>query len=512
MPDSAMPDSASVASRGEKNKTQISLATLGGLGWVALGVATSTAGALVVTLLLLLQGTSDDIENHRNTFLLTAAGYVVFALIIGSVWTVFLQRRTISWFGGQRDPSAAEARQALRLPVDAALVSALLWALGVIVLSVLAGVLGSVKDAFDTALTVGLGGVTTVGLTYLATELAARPITTTALEKASPNSLSITVLRRLVLTWALASGVPLLGILLIVTPPDLGHNNPKVSLIVLSAGGLFLGVLGIGLLARGVASPLHRLKSALDQIARGDTSLRVGVDDASEIGLLQNSVNSMVASLREQDRMRDLFGRHVGADVARYALEFGASLSGDLREVTALFVDVVDSTGLAIRTPPNELVTMLNQLFSIVVEAVDARGGLVNQFQGDATLCIFGAPLPLANSAGAALSAAREIRDRVRGQATEDGGLDLGIGISTGSVFAGQLGTIRRLQYTVIGDPVNEAARLSDRAKQVEDRILASDQVISLSDERERSYWRENGEMLLRGRTKPTMTWISVDH
>ena len=476
------------------------------LGFATLGIGSSVCGSGVVALLLVLQGMPREVGDRGWVLGITAAGIVALSVLVGTLWTAWLQRRTAIWFLFGRAPTQDEARRALRLPTDMATVSGTLWLIGTISLGALAGILGSAEDAYGVTLTVGLGGLTTVGLTYLAAEWVARPVMTQALAVNPPKgSLPVTVLTRLVLTWALASGVPLLGVLLVVIPPNPGSGDQKSSLIMLSAIGLLLGALGTGLLARAVAAPLHRLRVALDGIAHGRTDVSVSVDDASEIGLLQTSVNDLVAGLREQDRMRDLFGRHVGAEVARHALEFGASLSGDVRQVTALFVDVVDSTALANRTPPEELVGKLNRLFSSVVDAVNSRGGLLNKFQGDAALCIFGAPTRHADPATAALSAARAIRDAVR----ELGELDLGIGVASGPVFAGQLGTSSRFEYTVIGDAVNEAARLTESAKSVPDRILASDAVLQACSPSERALWSPHGEIQLRGRQEPTATWAN---
>jgi adenylate cyclase len=475
------------------------------LGFAVLGLGSSVAGSGVVALLLALQGAPNEVGDRAWIVTACAAGYVALALLVGSLWTAWLQRRTVVWFVLGRPPTQAEARRALRLPVDMAIVSGTLWLIGTALMGVLVWALGSAIDALGIALTIVLGGLTTVGLTYLAAEWVARPVMTMALDVSPPKgALPVTVLTRLILTWALASGVPLLGVLVVSTPADLGTGDRTPSLILLSVIGLVVGAFGTALLARAVASPLHRLRVALDTIARGSTDVSVSVDDSSEIGMLQTSVNDLVAGLREQERMRDLFGRHVGADVARHALEYGASLSGDVRDVTALFVDVVDSTALAYRTPPEELVGKLNRLFTSVVDAVSARGGLVNKFQGDAALCIFGAPTRLADPATAALSAARAIRDAVR----EAGELDLGIGVASGPVFAGQLGTSSRFEYTVIGDAVNEAARLTESAKSVPDRILASDAVIEASLAGERARWAPHGDIHLRGRQEPTATWI----
>lgn len=476
------------------------------LGFAALGAGSSVCGSGVVFLLLALQGMPSDVRGGRGwTLLVCAAAYVAFAVVSGSLWTGYLQRRTAIWFVLGRTPTVGEAQRALRIPIDMAVVSGTLWLVGTVLLTVLAGIFGSGSDALVVGLTVGLGGLTTVGLTYLTAERVARAIMRIALAVAPPQErLPVTVLARLVLTWALASGVPLLGVLLVAAPPDLGDGNRTNSLILLSGIGLTLGAGTTILLARAVGMPLHELRLALNQIARGNTELDVAVNDASEIGMLQTSVNDMVSGLREQDRMRDLFGRHVGADVARHALEHGASLSGDVRHVTALFVDVVDSTALAYQIPAEELVHKLNRLFTSVVRAVSTHGGLVNKFQGDAALCVFGAPTRLADSAASALAAAREIRDAVR----DDGELDLGIGLAAGPAFAGQLGTSSRFEYTVIGDAVNEAARLTDDAKEVPGRILASEAVIEECHSAERERWRPYRPIELRGRQAPTATWI----
>src|SRR5213079_4854 len=137
------------------------------------------------------------------------------------------------------------------------------------------------------------------------------------------------------------------------------------------------------------------------------------IDDRSEIGLLQAGVNRMVAGLREHERLRDLFGRHVGEDVARQALERGVELGGEVRDAAVLFVDLVGSTALAAERPPEEVLALLNRFFGVVVSVVQAHGGWVNKFEGDAALCVFGAPLDIDDPAGCALRAARAMRDRL---------------------------------------------------------------------------------------------------
>jgi adenylate cyclase len=246
--------------------------------------------------------------------------------------------------------------------------------------------------------------------------------------------------------------------------------------------------------------------AALHRVGEGDLDAAVQIEDAGEIGLVQSGFNDMVAGLRERERIQDLFGRHVGPAVAAAAIVDGVTLRGESRDVVALFVDITGSTRLTRVTDPVEFVAMLNRFFGVVVEEVEGNGGLLNKFEGDAALCIFGAPVELADPATAALVTARAIRDRV----AELGELEVGIGVAAGPVIAGQIGAASRLEYTIIGDAVNEAARLTDLAKRVEGRILASDVTVQAATPDERVHWIAGRVLRLRGREAPTHTYRSV--
>jgi adenylate cyclase len=191
----------------------------------------------------------------------------------------------------------------------------------------------------------------------------------------------------------------------------------------------------------------------------------------------------------------------VGKDVAHAALDGDLRLGGEVREVAVLFVDLVGSTALAARRPPAEVVDLLNAFFAIVIESVERHGGWVNKFEGDAALCIFGAPTTGDDPAGDALAAAREVHARLARELPQ---LDAGIGVSAGPAVAGNIGAEQRFEYTVIGDPVNEAARLCEMAKREEGRVLASDAALARAGESERSRWSLGDEVTLRGRGEAT--------
>jgi adenylate cyclase len=207
-----------------------------------------------------------------------------------------------------------------------------------------------------------------------------------------------------------------------------------------------------------------------------------------------------VQGLQERQVLEDLFGRHVGADVARLALEEGVHLGGEQRDVSVLFVDVTGSTWLAATRAPTEVVALLNRLYAVVVRVVGEEGGWVDKFEGDAALCVFGAPAALADHPSRALRAARRMRELVPD-------IDLGIGVSSGMVVAGNVGSEARFEYTVIGDPVNEASRLTEEAKSRATRVLASARTVArAADAVERDRWVPAETIQLRGRPEPTPT------
>jgi adenylate cyclase len=149
---------------------------------------------------------------------------------------------------------------------------------------------------------------------------------------------------------------------------------------------------------------------------------------------------------------------------------------------------------------------VLSDFFQIVVAAVDDHDGVINQFQGDAALAIFGAPIEADGAVTAALAAARALAAALRRPPV----VDFGIGVSAGPVLAGNIGAENRYGYTVIGDPVNEAARLADTAKSTPGRVTASRSAISRAEDAEARRWTAHGSVALRGRSEATQ--VSVPH
>ncbi|MCW2650253.1 MAG: cyaB 1 [Mycobacterium sp.] len=406
------------------------------------------------------------------------------------------------------DPVATEfARtRALRMPFYRSLISGVNWCLGGAIFIVAIWPVAS-HSAPVVALATALGATATSIIGYLQAERVLRPVAVAALREGVPEHIHAPgVILRTVLTWLLSTGVPIMAIVVAIVTAKLSilqasADNLFTPILMLAIAALVIGLIGTVLTAMAIADPLRQLRWALGEVQRGNYNAHVQIYDASELGLLQAGFNDMVRELSERQRLRDLFGRYVGEDVARRALESGPELGGQERNVAVLFVDLVGSTMLAATRPPHEVVVLLNEFFRIVVDTVNRHGGFVNKFQGDAALAIFGAPLEHPDASGAALAAARELHDELIDVLGEN---EFGIGVSAGRAIAGHIGAQARFEYTVIGDPVNEAARLTELAKLEEGHVLASAIAVSGALDAEALCWDVGEVVELRGRGAPT--------
>ncbi|MGH7789863.1 MAG: adenylate/guanylate cyclase domain-containing protein [Candidatus Binatia bacterium] len=249
-----------------------------------------------------------------------------------------------------------------------------------------------------------------------------------------------------------------------------------VSIIGIAAliGALLVG----GLIAGGIAAPVQILVAAMRRVLTGDFGQRLRVGREDEIGFLASSFNEMVAGLAEREHIKETFGRFVSRDVAAAVLS-GLPLKGERREVTILFQDVRGFTTVAERTEPTELVRLVNQLFTVMVAAVEAEGGIIRQFTGDGVMALFGAPVLHEDDPARAARAAVDMMQRLPAlnrQLASDGlpEIRIGIGIHTGIVIAGQMGPDQRSEYSVVGDAPNLASRIEGLTKEMQTQILVS--------------------------------------
>jgi adenylate cyclase len=433
---------------------------------------------------------------------------IVGVFLLGLAVMILFRReltRAVAWITEGRPPTDDEHRRTLRLPIRIAALDAGAWAIAGLTMAALnlhhgAGFAGVVLAA------IWLGGETTVALMYLLYERMLRPITALALAARLPRrSAALGIRQRLLFAWSLGTGVPILGVLVVgvvgVTKSGISPAQVGGACVFLGGVATATGLLATLMTAKAIADPVTAVQDAVDRLAGGELDAQVEIDDSSEVGRLQAGFNRMAEGLRERERIRDLFGRHVGRDVAAAALGSGTRLGGEEREVGALFIDLTGSTALALAMPPTEVVRLLNRFFHVVIEVVEEEGGLVNKFEGDGALCVFGAPAPSDDPAGQALCAARMLAERLEREIPEVG---FGIGVSAGRAVAGNVGSEQRFEYTVIGDPVNEAARLCELAKEREQRIVASQAALNRASDEEAEAWSVDERTVLRGRLDAT--------
>lgn len=445
--------------------------------------------------------------------LLALIAFLLCTVPVGAVLTAKSLVPVARWLSQERPATPEEQLVVLRQPLRQALIALAFWAVAAVLFGSLESALGySSQRVAAVVIGIILAGIASCSLSVLLVERLFRPLIAEALGGDLPSRpYGIGVAPRILLSWAFGSGVPLLGLLL---TPVLAGKRSLASfaepLALLCGAGLLSGFTIIAGAARTIAEPLDDIRRALARVEAGDLDVAVAVNDASEVGQLQAGVNRMVAGLRQRRDLEDLFGRYVGRQVASGAIERGLELSGEKVDATALFVDLIGSTALAEALPPEQVVRALNVYFAAVIAAVSSEDGWVNKFEGDGALCIFGPPTGTTDHACRALRAAIAIRGAVDAATTENVDLAAAVGVSSGPVVAGNIGSRQRFEYTVIGDPVNEASRLTEMAKTHPSRVLASGATVSAAGAEGRR-WSVVDTRVLRGRSRPTSVFSPKD-
>ncbi len=409
-----------------------------------------------------------------------------------------------NWFLSGR-PADREVRDlALRTPLSQAAISAAIWAVATVLFTAI-NAFESATVAVQTAITVPLGGLASGALTYLLAERFTREITAAALAGGAPEEpVGPGVGARVIVAWGLAAALPLCGyVLLAVSILVVGHwstTHVAISVLVVAAVALALGSRAMWIAGSSVAEPIEAVRVAQRRVQAGDLATEIPVYDGSEVGLLQAGFNEMTAGLRDRERMREVFGTYLDRDVAEHILERGTALSGEELEITAMFIDVRDFTGFAERASAREVVAALNRLFELVVPIIHRYGGHVDKFVGDGLLAVFGAPRRQPDHADHALTAALEVA-RTVGQSFGDE-LQIGIGLSSGSVIAGNVGGGGRLEFSVIGDAVNVAARIEAATRLTGDAILVSEQTHALLSKECAALLERRSALPLKGKSQ----------
>jgi adenylate cyclase len=273
------------------------------------------------------------------------------------------------------------------------------------------------------------------------------------------------------------------------TPAHEEHAAEESHVLGVSTAALELGVaiasLGLSIamaliVARRFVRPVRTLETSMRRVEEGELDVSAPVTSEDELGRLAVGFNRMVEGLRREALIRDLFGQYVTPELAEAAIERRGSLDGQLVTCTVLFADIRDFTGIAESLPATRLIKILNQYFARMSAVVVDERGFVNKFGGDSLLAVFGTPLnPDPDHAACAVHAALQMRTELEAFNREQHEawlpqIMIGIGIATGDVVAGNVGSETKLEYTVIGDAVNVASRLQAMTKELDKPILAN--------------------------------------
>ncbi len=437
------------------------------------------------------QGTS-VVTGSSVTDLLPVILGTTLLMVVGNIMSRFSERYHPKWYERIRaGESPAEMpdvarREVLNYPAFSALISFIMWTLASVFF-------GYFPDYSMEGLIriLGVGGVLTTALVYFGIDALWRPIVPVFFpdgQVSQTKAFRIPVFGRMVFVFVLAGLYPtvLLAIstffharsIIDAPNPQVVLNNMILAMVFVLVVSLTVGVALTFLIAHSIVDPLANLQNAMSSVEKNDLNAHVRVLANDELGYVSERFNDMVDGLRRGELLRNLLNLYVSPEVAREALEHGTQLGGQLIECTVLFSDIRGFTMLAEKLPADELITLLNQYMSQMVDVIVANGGMVNKFGGDSLLAVFGTPLnPAPDHAAKAIRAAQDMHKALKNfnsQQLMAGLVELhfGIGIATGKVVAGNIGGSERIEYTVIGDTVNLASRLQDLTKETGQQIL----------------------------------------
>lgn len=287
--------------------------------------------------------------------------------------------------------------------------------------------------------------------------------------------------------------------------------NRSLRRLLFGLAGIALAFAAAAVLARNIAEPIRAIAQAAGQIGTGDLEVQVPEDRIDEVGELARAVNQMARGLKEREQLREMFGKYMASQVVQELLGRGEiSLTGEAREVTVLLSDIRGYTALTEELGAAEIVALLNEYFTILVDCVIAEDGVVDKFMGDAMLCWFGAPVPAEDHRQRAVRAGVRMMERLaewNADRVKRGLKPVGTGIGTacGNVVVGNIGSPQFIEYTAIGDSVNLASRLCGKAEEGQLLVTNYTRIVCEADGVMDGRFEEIGAVEVKGLAEPVL-------
>ncbi len=446
---------------------------------------------------------------------------IVVLLVVGILVSRYGERYIPTWYrklyaeaARPEDVPEAARREVLNYPFFVAMTSLLMWTLAGIFLGLPFGLDGLFRI-------LGISGVLTTALVYLLMEIHWRnviPLFFPDGRLSSVRGFRLPIHMRLIFLFLIVAEYPLAMLALSAysrAQGMVGAENPQVildnmlwSMVFIFGVVVVLSAVITYATSRVIVQPLEKLQVAMEQVAGDDLTVQMEVTSKDEIGVVSERFNEMVAGLRQAELLRNLLNLYVSPEVARAAVEGGANLGGQVVECSVLFSDIRGFTSLSEQLSPDQLIETLNRYMSRMVDVVIDNGGIVNKFGGDSLLAVFGTPLnPAEDHAARAIRTALAMQkalvnfnlEQVKKNQPE---LQIGIGIASGPVVAGNIGGQGRIEYTVIGDTVNLASRLQDLTKELNQDVLVNSAAIQQATQSIALAAQPLGEIPVRGKAE----------
>lgn len=425
-------------------------------------------------------------------------------------------RPVMSWIGGSRDDKDEATRawtSAVGLPLQVLRRDGFLPVLGVALPGSIAAVV-----IFDLSplsfLPIFAAGLVAIGysgiLHYFALETGMRPVLMDLNRSVSPHLSGEG--RAIPLRLKLLATLPMINIITALIAAALsggdadGGRDLGIDVLVATAVAFTISFELTVLLSRSILRPINDLERGLATVQEGNFDVSVPVTTVDELGELSAAFNQMAQGLAEREKIREAFGTYLDEDVASYILSDSFAPEGFEVDVSILFCDVRDFTSFASGAKASEVVSRLNELFEAVVPVISRHGGHVDKFVGDGLLAVFGAPQAYSDHADRAVAAAVEMARLVNHD--HPGELQVGVGVNSGRVVAGSIGGAGRLNFSVIGDAVNVAARVEAATRELGEEVLITDTTRSLLSETVEVASR--GPQPLRGKSEPVQLWAPM--